>query len=78
MSSDPKVRKAVLGVVRSNGGYLSGDTIDDVRCGTELAGFTNKQVRRAVESLHYGHGAVTLQRPRLDEFNRGWLIMPVQ
>lgn len=75
MASDPLVREIVLSEVRRNGGHLEGDTIADIRQQTELGEFSNKQVRRAIESLHYGYGEVGLDRPRVDEFNRGWHVV---
>ena len=74
MSSNPMVREIVLDEICRGGGALTGDSIADIRCGTDLQYFSNKQVRRAIESLRYGHGEIKLSRPRLDEFNRGWHV----
>lgn len=77
MSCDVAVRDAVLAEVTNHGG-LSGDSIAELKRGTDLEQFRDKQIRRAIESAHYGHGVVDLRRPRQDEFTRGWLVTPVR
>ena len=75
MSCDPLVREILQSAVVQCD--LRGCSIAELKRGTPLEPFSNKAVRRAVESAHYGHKTVRLSRPRIDEFNRGWQVSPV-
>lgn len=72
--SDPAIREAVLDSL-PDGEHVEAMTIEELRYRCGLLRFTNKQVRRALESLRYGHFRISLQRPRIDEFTRGWSVL---
>lgn|GEM_PF-6279028 len=74
--SNPQIREAVLDSL-PEGEALSVESIELLRYHCGLLRFTNKQVRRALESLYYGHAEIKLLRPRLDEFTRGWYVRKI-
>ena len=72
--SDSAIREAVLERL-PEGRLVRADSIEHLRKKCGLMQFTNKQIRRAIESARYGHFQLALFRPRIDEVTRGWIVM---
>lgn len=77
-ASQDIVRARIL-MALSSGAAVCAETISDIRGQLGLRDFTNKEVRRAIEALHYGpEKRIGLYRPVLREgLSRGWKIRSV-
>lgn len=75
--SNPAIREAVLDSL-PDGECVEAATIEELRYRCGLLRFTNKQVRRALESLRYGYHKVVLVRLNTGEgLARGWRVLKI-